>query len=253
MVLFSIPTLNQRLVVIRDITEHRRIQQTKTDLVTNVSHELCTPLSLIKGFAETLESEPLTDDQRKYVDIIARHTERMIALVRDLLTLSRIEGAERLEAEKLDLAALAEEIVLLFKPKAEEKKLSIEFNSPDNMPAIHGDKGLLEIAISNLVDNAIKYNRPGGKIIIDLTIKNDAVVLNIADTGIGIAENELDRVFERFYTVDKSRSRELFGTGLGLSIVKHIVLLHGGEIAVESAASEGSVFTLKFSVAADEL
>ena len=241
---FVIPALNQRLIVIRDITEHYRIQQTKTDFVTNVSHELCTPLSLIKGFAETLENEPLTENQRKYVAIIMRHTDRMIALVKDLLTLSRIEQAEKIIAEKIEPAELVQEILPLFIPKAKENELTIEFIASDSIPNISGDRSLLEIAICNLIDNAIKYNKRGGKITIELSAKDNNIALSVADTGIGIPESELEHIFERFYTIDKARSHAVGGTGLGLAIVKHIVLLHKGEIFVESTAGKGSKFTI---------
>jgi len=244
--IISIPHLHQRLIVIRDISEQHRIQQTKADFVANVSHELRTPLSLIKGYAETMKEEPLSKEQQKYTDIILRHTDRMIALIADLLTLSKIEQSKHIRNEEIMLDLLIEGIMPLFEYKARENKIAIEKKYGSKLALIKGDRSLLEIAISNLIDNAIKYNNPGGKVIIELSSNNGSVILKISDTGIGISQNEQNRIFERFYTVDKAHSHELGGTGLGLAIVKHIVLLHDGEIAVHSTLGEGSVFEMKF-------
>jgi len=244
--LFTIPALSQKLVVIRDITEHFRIQQTKTDFVSNVSHELRTPLSLIKGYAETLNDEPLLDDQRKYIETIMRHTDRMIALIEDLLTLSKIETGAKAQFENIELAPIVRMVLPLFERKAREKGISIEFDATEEPLSVFADRSLLEIAFSNLIDNAIKYNREDGAVSIRLEQAGNRVMISFTDTGIGIPPSETSRVFERFYTVDKSRSRALCSTGLGLSIVKHVVLLHGGELSLNSVEGEGSTFTIAF-------
>ncbi len=237
--------LDQIIISINDITESYNIQQTKADFVSNVSHELKTPLTLIKGFAETLEMEPFDDDVKGYIVTIMRHTDRMIALVQDLLTLSRIEQTERLETCDINLPILVEQVIFLFKTEAREKKIDLIFSSPEYCPSVRGDENLLEIALSNLIDNSIKYTPEGGEIRISIDEGEKDVVLSVVDTGIGIPEEDISRIFERFYTVDKSRSNSLYGTGLGLSIVKHIALLHSGEITAESEPGVGSLFRLK--------
>ncbi|MGC9316367.1 MAG: sensor histidine kinase, partial [bacterium] len=239
-----IPQLDQIVISINDITESFNIQQTKTDFVANVSHELKTPLTLIKGFAETLEMEPLDAEVQKYIATIMRHTDRMIALVKDLLTLSRIEQTGKIDAVKIDPATLVEQILFLFKSEADEKGIAIRFEPQKDSPLIFGDESLLEIAVSNLLHNAIKYTLPKGEIKIRILSGESSVTISIEDNGIGIPIEDIPRIFERFYTVDKSRSNSLYGTGLGLSIVKHIALLHSGEIAVESSPGAGSSFSL---------
>lgn len=240
----EIAKLNQVVISINDITESYNIQQTKADFVSNVSHELKTPLTLIKGFAETLDMEPFEGEVKDYIATIIRHTDRMIALVKDLLTLSRIEQAEKIETHAIDLAALTEKILSLFKGEAEIEGVELHFEPPDKKPVVQGDESLLEIAISNLIDNAIKYTPEGGDVFVSIECEEDRVKLCILDTGIGIPEEDQQRIFERFYTVDKSRSNSLSGTGLGLSIVKHIVLLHSGEITMESESGVGSQFNI---------
>jgi len=240
----KIHQLDQTVISINDITESFNIQQTKTDFVANVSHELKTPLTLIKGFAETLEMEPLDAEVQKYIATIMRHTDRMIALVKDLLTLSRIEQTGKIDAVKIDPATLVEQILFLFKSEADEKQITILFEPQKDSPPILGDESLLEIAVSNLLHNAIKYTPPKGEIKIRILGGDSGVTISIEDNGIGIPAEDIPRIFERFYTVDKSRSNSLYGTGLGLSIVKHIALLHSGEIAVESSPGVGSRFDL---------
>lgn len=244
----KIPQLDQTVISINDITESFNIQQTKTDFVANVSHELKTPLTLIKGFAETLEMEPLDAEVQKYIATIMRHTDRMIALVKDLLTLSRIEQTGKIDAVKIDPATLVEQILFLFKSEADEKGIAIRFEPQKDSPQIFGDESLLEIAVSNLLHNAIKYTPPEGEIKIRILSGESSVTISIEDNGIGIPAEDIPRIFERFYTVDKSRSNSLYGTGLGLSIVKHIALLHSGEIAVESSPGAGSRFDLKIPI-----
>jgi two-component system, OmpR family, phosphate regulon sensor histidine kinase PhoR len=247
--IFSIPKSLQKIIVIRDISEQYTIQKTKTDFVSNVSHELKTPLTLIKGYAETLEVENITQPQREYVWTILRHTDRMIDIIKDLLTLSRIEELKHAEFEPLDLSEVIEGVSPTFEKLSKSKNVLIEYELNGNLPEVLGDRSLLEIAISNLLDNAIKYNKSGGVVLIRTGFSEDRVRLSISDTGIGIQQNELDRIFERFYTVDKARSHKFGGTGLGLSITKHIIMLHDGEISVESELGKGSTFNIILPVA----
>lgn len=239
-----IPHLKQTVLTISDITESHIIQQTKADFVANVSHELKTPLTLIKGFTETLDMEPFDSEIKSYIATIMRHTDRMIALVRDLLTLSRIEQAGKIEAKPIDPQTLIEQIIFLFNTEAKEKGIAIRFESPETCPNILGDESMLEIALSNLIDNAVKYTPEGGEIRVEILPRKDKISIAVADNGIGIPKEDQNRIFERFYTVDKSRSKTLYGTGLGLSIVKHIAMLHSGEIVVESEPGAGSRFEL---------
>jgi two-component system phosphate regulon sensor histidine kinase PhoR len=239
-----VPQLEQTVFTINDVTESHIIQQTKADFVANVSHELKTPLTLIKGFTETLDMEPFDSEVKSYIATIMRHTDRMIALVRDLLTLSRIEQTGKIEARPIDPRNLIEQMVFLFKAEAKEKEISIHFEPSESCPELLGDESMLEIALSNLIDNAIKYTPKGGEIRLEINPHKDKITIAVADNGIGIPLEDQNRIFERFYTVDKSRSNSLYGTGLGLSIVKHIAMLHFGEISVESHTGSGSRFEL---------
>jgi two-component system phosphate regulon sensor histidine kinase PhoR len=228
------------VAVFHDITEIRNLERVKRDFVVNVSHELRTPLTAIKGFVETLDEEA-DEGARRYLDIIKRNTNRLINIVNDLLVLSELEEKSKLELETVDLRRLTGDILKIFEPRIKQKGLTISSEIPDALPFIKGDPFKLEQMFVNLLDNAIKYTEKGQ---IRLTIGSaDAkVTILIADTGIGIPKDDLARVFERFYVVDKSRSRKFGGTGLGLSIVKHIVLLHNGSIDVESGPDTGSRF-----------
>jgi two-component system, OmpR family, phosphate regulon sensor histidine kinase PhoR len=232
------------VMVLHDVTAMKEIERIKRDLVTNVSHELRTPLTSIKGFAETL-SEEVGEEQKRYVEVIMRNTDRLTSIVRDLLTLSQLEerGIE-LELEPVDLTKLAENTMLIFDQHVREKGLTLTLEADPDVPTVAADPFKMEQVLTNLIDNAIKYTDKG-TIAIALKKETRGVVLEIKDTGIGIPKESLPLVFERFYVVDKSRSRKTGGTGLGLSIVKHIVLLHGGEITVNSESGRGSIFTVR--------
>lgn len=221
------------VITFHDMTDVKNIEKIKKDFIVNVSHELRTPLTAIKGFVETLE-EDIGEKSRGYLEIIKRHTDRLINIVKDLLFLSELEEKEiTLEWEKVDLGNLAENILKIFIPKIEEKNLELDVNIPKNLPEVYGDSFKLEQMLINLVDNAVKYTEKG-QISLTLCEQKGNMAVTVEDTGIGIAKEHQNRVFERFYVVDKSRSRKVGGTGLGLSIVKHIVLLHRGEVKVES-------------------
>ncbi len=230
------------VVTLHDITKIKNLEQTKKDFVINVSHELRTPLTAIKGFVETLQDTNNDDKNQHYLNIIKRHTDRVIRIVNDLLLLSELEGRpDRLELEKVNLKDLIENILKIFEQNLKERNLVLKFNPGTNIPIIKADPFKLEQVFINLIDNAIKYTEKG-EVLISLNRNNGFVRIEIQDTGICIPREHLSRIFERFYVVDASRSRKLGGTGLGLSIVKHIVLLHNGKIDVKNIPGSGTNF-----------
>jgi two-component system phosphate regulon sensor histidine kinase PhoR len=229
------------VVTLYDITEIQNLARIKKDFVLNVSHELRTPLTAIKGYAEALEDEG--DAQtRNYAETIIRHTDRLIRIVEDLISLATLEekGLAH-EPERVNLNEISENVVRIFEPRAKEKNLELRLEATQDLPLIDGDPFRLEQMFVNLVDNAIKYTEKGS-VWVRLERTESGVAVEVGDTGIGIPEDDQSRVFERFYVVDKSRSRKTGGTGLGLSIVKHIVLLHGGRIDLQSRPGVGSRF-----------
>lgn len=236
------------IIVVRDITEQFRIRKIKADFVANVSHELKTPLTLIKGYTETLKSESLDDEQKKYIDITERHTNRMIAIVEDLLTLTKVESSAVPLTTFIYLPDMIDIIVPMFSKIAQKAKVTISIDFAEDIPEIQGDPSLIEIAISNLIDNAVKYNKEGGEVKIECYRVGEGVAVAVEDTGIGIPFAETDKVFERFYTVDKAHSHKLGGTGLGLSIVKNIVNLHDGVVRVDTLKTEGCRFEMVFPI-----
>jgi len=235
---------NQILHLLYDISMLKKVENIKKDFVANVSHELRTPLTAIKGYIETLEEE-VPFEQLRYVETIKKNTERIIHIVDDLLTLMSLEDASsKLIVGEVDLNELINQIIPTFKHKLEEKNLKIEVICEPDFPKIYADAFRLEQVFINLVDNAIKYSEKG-TIRIELSRKDeDTVKIIVSDEGIGIPLEHQDRIFERFYTVDKSHSRRQGGTGLGLSIVKHIILLHDGNIQVSSEPGKGTKFII---------
>jgi two-component system phosphate regulon sensor histidine kinase PhoR len=225
-----------------------RLEQVRSDFVANVSHELKTPITSIKGFVETLQEGSLDDPQeaKRFLEIIARHTDRLNAIVDDLLSLSRLEEDRenrRLFFEHSYLKPVLASAVKLSKIKAEKKNITVELICDDNI-AVNINSVLIEQAVFNLIDNAVKYSGGNNNIKITAQKQDKEVLISVSDNGCGIESRHLSRIFERFYVVDKGRSRKLGGTGLGLSIVKHISQVHGGSITVESRLNEGSTFTI---------
>jgi two-component system phosphate regulon sensor histidine kinase PhoR len=241
------------IVVMFDITEFKKLENIKADFIANVSHELRTPLTAIKGYTETLEEDAFEnpEDQKHFLRIIKRHTDRLINIVSDLLVLSEVEGRDTLSEENqsddfedINVNEVIKSSLEALKSKAKEKGLKVSFNTSEPVYSITGNRFLLEQMFINLIDNAVKYNTDSGEIDIQITTRGNSLRIEISDTGIGIPKDSVPRIFERFYRVDKTRSRKMGGTGLGLSIVKHIVIIHGGKIDVQSEEGKGSTFII---------
>ncbi len=232
------------LVVIHDITEIRKLESMRRDFVANVSHELKTPLTSIKGFVETLLEGAMDDQEhgRQFLKIIQNHADRLNNLINDLLDLSSMESREIvLRKEDFNLRELVGQVVFGFNSQLKKKNIEITNGLPAFL-MVRADRNRVEQVITNLLDNALKFNKDGGNIKIYADDSQDVLKVFVEDTGIGIPAKDIPRIFERFYRVDKARSREMGGTGLGLSIVKHIAELHGGSVGVESIEGLGSKF-----------
>lgn len=236
------------VAVLRDITKLRRLENMRKEFVANVSHELRTPLTSIKGFVETILDGKTTDPElvERFLSIVNGETDRMISLINDLLDLSRIEsGKQFIDLEPVNISKVFDNTALALESKTLAKNIRVDNEIEDIM--VLGDLKLLQQVTTNLVDNAIKYNQEGGRVWLTSKRLDKEVEIIVCDTGVGIAEAHLDRIFERFYRVDRGRSRQMGGTGLGLSIVKHIIDKHQGNISATSTVGEGTCvkFTLK--------
>ncbi len=234
--------------VLNDITKLRNLEKIRRDFVSSVSHELRTPLTVISGYTETLLEGAMDDPKHatRFLNIILQASEQLTALVNDVLDLSKIEsGYIEYHFATLDLKNVLMKSVDLLKPSLEKKQIKLDITIAEDLPSVYADARYLDIVIRNLLDNAIKYvDDRNGRIRITAFRSGDDVRLEVEDNGIGIAKQELNRIFERFYRVDKARSRQNGGTGLGLSIVKHIVLAHKGDVEVRSRLNRGSVFSV---------
>ncbi len=234
----------ETVLMLSDITDSKNLEKIKKDFVDNVSHELKTPLTSIKGFTESLIALEKNPDKKHKLGIILRNSERLNNIVQDLLKISELEETSIIiKPEKISIAELLQNAALLFTDPLKKKNLTLEIKSDKELPLIEGDPYKLEQLFVNLIDNAVKYTDSGG-IYIRVFPENDSVIVEIEDTGIGIHEEHIPRLFERFYVVDKARSKSTGGTGLGLSIAKHIVLLHRGRIGVQSRQGKGTVFII---------
>jgi two-component system phosphate regulon sensor histidine kinase PhoR len=236
------------LVVFHDVTQLRRLENMRRDFVANVSHEIKTPLTAIKGFVETLQQGNVekAHEKERFLSIIQRHVDRLNAIIEDLLALSRIEQEherQEIEFEPVKIADVLQAAIQLCLPKADEKNIRINLDCGKNTTAVF-DPTLIEQAVVNLLDNAIKYSKPESSVVVKSHQQNDHMIISVQDHGIGIAQKHLPRLFERFYRIDKARSRDMGGTGLGLAIVKHIAQAHGGQVSVESKLGEGSLFSI---------
>jgi two-component system phosphate regulon sensor histidine kinase PhoR len=233
------------VVVLHDITDFRELERMRKDFVANVSHELKTPVTSLQGYAETLLDGALDDTKvaREFVNIMLTESERLSILINDLLELSKIEStANSVMWQEIDIDVLICFLKNKFKPQVEELQIKLEFTKPEYPLIAIGDNGMIEQVLTNLIDNAVKYSPVGGKVTMAVSEQAEGILFEVIDTGLGIPEQELKRIFERFYRVDKGRSRKLGGTGLGLAIVKHILETLGSQIKVESTLGRGSKF-----------
>jgi len=241
------------VIVLHDITRMRRLEDVRRDFVANVSHELKTPTTSIQGFVEALLEKGVDDPEqtKRYLEIIAKHSDRLNSIIEDLLSLSRLEEDQeqrRILFENASLRPALAAAIELLGPKAEQKKITVEVICADDIEA-RVNPALIEQAVFNLVDNAIKYSEPGDAVTVSAERTDTEIAVSVQDHGCGIDRKHLPRIFERFYVVDKGRSRKLGGTGLGLAIVKHIAQVHGGSVTVKSALGKGSTFTIHLPVA----
>jgi len=234
------------ILVLHDITALRTADRIRRDFVANVSYELRTPLTAVRGYIEALEDDALSPtERREFLGIVMRHTERMERLVRDLLRLARIEaGQETLDIGSWPTEAMFRSVTTELASPIQGRKLVVETRVAPEAALIAGDAAKLHDALRNLVENAVNYSPEGGRIELQARIKDEEVALSIGDEGPGIPDSDLARIFERFYRVEKSRTRDPGGTGLGLSIVKHLVELHGGRVTVENRHPHGALFTI---------
>jgi two-component system phosphate regulon sensor histidine kinase PhoR len=237
------------VVVLNDVTRLKRLETVRRDFVANVSHELKTPVTAVKAAVETLQGGALHDaaEAARFTEMIVRQADRLGSIIEDLLSLSRIEQEE--EGAGLALAREAIGPVLAAAaqacaPSAAARSVGIAVRCPEDLRAAINPQ-LLENAVVNLIDNAVKHSEPGREVVVEGTAEEGGTVIRVIDRGCGIEPRHLPRLFERFYRVDRARSRRLGGTGLGLAIVKHIVQAHRGEVSVESQLGEGSTFTIR--------
>lgn len=238
------------VLVFHEVTELKRLEQIRADFVANVSHEMRTPLTAIQGYAETLLDDPPNDPRkaRQFLNVVKRHSERLGRLIDDLLALSDLEmGNVNLRMQQVAAGPLTERVLELFRDQANRKHIRIRADVDADAPHVLGDEDRLQQLLINLVDNAVKYTPEHGEVRVEARFepgsdgdRGPRAALTVSDTGCGIPEKDLPRLTERFYRVDKARSRELGGTGLGLAIVKHITQAHGGELKIESRLGKGT-------------
>lgn len=235
------------VITFHDVTSVKKLEQIRTEFVSNVTHELKTPLTSIRGFVETLKNGAIEDTTvaTKFLDIIDIEAERLYILINDILQLSEIEAMKKDDhlAEN-NLASIISEVIQLLQPYAEKKNIKLDINVNPNA-IIYANKNRIKQMLINLIDNAIKYNVENGQVFVTANKSNGKTIISIKDTGIGIPERHHSRIFERFYRVDKGRSRNMGGTGLGLSIVKHIVNLYSGDISIKSEPGKGTEFIIQ--------
>jgi two-component system phosphate regulon sensor histidine kinase PhoR len=239
---------NPAVVILEDITARRRVEMIRRDFVANISHELRTPVANVTALVDALSHGAIGEPElvERFLKDLERETRRLSQLVEDLLILSRLESEEIApQMEEVRIKQVVEEVLSDKEKLARRYEVNLR-RGPTEGILLRADRRFLTVALSNLVDNAVKYNRQGGLVTVEACRRGGEVRISVTDTGIGIPRDQLSRVFERFYRVDKARSRESGGTGLGLSIVKHVMELHGGRVEVESEPGAGSTFTLVF-------
>ncbi len=235
------------VAVVQDITDIKRLENMRSQFVANVSHELKTPLTSIKGFAETLKFVEDKDKKEKFLDIINDEADRLTRLINDILTLSYIEQHKDTKNESISVAEIIEDVYNLMKNTADLKKIKINIVAQNDC-IIEADRDRFKQMLINLVDNSIKYSEENGNVYIGVENTDNTCILSVEDTGVGMSKEHLDRIFERFYRIDKARSRAQGGTGLGLAIVKHIVLSLNGKIEVQSEIGKGTKFVIRIPI-----
>ena len=243
------PGEEKTMVVFHDVTRLKKLEKIRVDFVANVTHEIKTPLTAIIGFLETIQTGATTsnEDVKKFIDISLKQAGRLNRLVEDLLIISKIElGEIKFHFEEVSIRDAFEGAIPLVEAKAGLKKINIQNNVQANLSCVWADRDRLTQILVNILDNAVKFTPEDGRIFIDAGQKDNYTVLTITDTGIGVPKEEVRRLGERFYRVDRSRSRDLGGTGLGLSIVKHLMLAHGGKMEIESQLGQGTKVSLYF-------
>lgn len=238
------------IIVLQDITEEQKLDKMRREFVANVSHELRTPLTSVKSYTETLLDGALQDPSvaQHFLGVINEETDRMTRLVKDLLTLSQHDGGIKLNLEEISINELLSSCVERLKLEAKGKSQDLRLEIKNKMPLIEGDRHRLDQLFINIIGNAVKYTPEKGRIIVKAGCSKDSVVVSVEDNGIGIPEQDLERIFERFYRVDKARSRQLGGTGLGLAIAKEIAVLHGGNISAKSKLGKGTQITVELPI-----
>ena len=237
------------MVVFYDITRLKKLERVRSDFVANVTHEIRTPLTAILGYLETIRDGAIEsqEETQKFVDLILKHAQRLNRLVEDLLTISKIElGEVKFNFEAVSLNDAVSNVMPLVEPKARSKNITISNLVPEKTPLIKADNDRLTQILINILDNAVKFTPDNGKVTISAEEANGFNVIAVNDTGIGVPKEEIERLGERFYRVDRTRSRELGGTGLGLSIVKHLMTAHGGRLEIESRLGSGTKVSLHF-------
>ncbi|MCL2484475.1 MAG: ATP-binding protein [Endomicrobia bacterium] len=237
------------VVMLRDVTKIKEFGNLKKEFIINASHELKTPVTSIAGFAETIETQDLPEETAHYIGIIKKQAERLSNIVNDLLSISALEVMKEIDMKEVDVAAIIRDAANLYKKRAAEKGLEIKIDISSGLKKAYVNEFNMEQLFSNLIDNAVKYTETGAITVKAGNLNDDFIKVSVSDTGIGIPKSQLSRIFERFYVVDKARSKKTGGTGLGLSIVKHILNVNGGDISAESEEGKGTTFTVRLPAA----
>jgi two-component system phosphate regulon sensor histidine kinase PhoR len=248
--LTAMPLSSGAMVQVQDITNIKRLEKVRQDFIANISHELRTPIASLKAMVETLQNGAVTDKSvaEDFLQRMQVETDKLAQMVNELGELSRIESGDlSLKLEPVDLSESVRRVVERLRPQAERAQLSLNFALSANLPLVMGDENRIEQVLVNVVHNAIKFTPKNGRVTISSEVEGDSVLISISDNGIGIPADDLPRIFERFYKVDRARSGG--GTGLGLAIAKHIVQAHGGSIWVKSEEGKGSTFTFSLPIA----
>jgi len=251
--LTAVPLSDGALVLVQDVTNIRRLEKVRQDFIANISHELRTPIASCKAIVETLQNGAVNDKKiaEDFLQRLQVETDKLAQMVNELGELSRIESGElALRLEPVDIAAVITRVTERLRTQADRARLRVDIDIPGDLPRVVGDSNRIEQVLVNLVHNAIKFTPQNGKITVSAAVSDGMVLVSVRDTGIGIPEDDLPHIFERFYKVDKARSGG--GTGLGLAIAKHIVQAHGGNIRVESLLDKGSVFAFTLPVAGSQ-